>query len=167
MKIYRQNSPDLEKIGRLIEGIHIAILTTLDAEGRLASRPMSVLKMDENGLFWFFADANSGIVRQLDRVNLSFSDEDASTYVSIAGHGEVSGNRALVHELWTPLMKPWFPEGEDASNLALLRVEPQVAEYWDSGHSKMVRAFALAASVMASKPIGMGEHGTINLPMSR
>lgn len=167
MKIDRQHSPDLEKIGKLIDGIHIAILTTLDTEGRLASRPMSVLKMDEKGVFWFFADANSSIVRRLDRVNLSFSDEDASTYVSIAGHGEVSDDRALVHELWSPLMKPWFPDGEDASNLALLKIEPDVAEYWDSGHSKMVRAFALAASVVASKPIGMGEHGTIHLPMSR
>lgn len=167
MKIDHPTSPDLQKLGKLIEGIHIATLTTVDADASLVSRPMSVLKMDSQGAFWFFTDAHSSTVGQLDRVNLSFADEDASTYVSVAGHGKVCTDRALVHELWSPLMKPWFPEGEDSANLALLKIEPETAEYWDSGHNKMVRLFALAASVIASKPIGMGEHGTIHLPMSR
>ena len=166
MKIESQTSTELQKISHLIEDIDVGMLTTTDEENRLVSRPMSVLKMDSDGAFWFFADTNSSTVDQLDRVNLSFSDGGASTFVSIAGHGQVSDDRSLVHELWSPLMKPWFPEGEQSPNLALLKVKPQTAEYWDSGHSKMVRVFALAASVIASKPIGMGEHETIELAKS-
>lgn len=167
MKIDNQTLADLKKLGALIDGIHIAILTTVDGSGHLVSRPMSALKMDDKGVFWFFTEAKSAIVHQLERVNLSFSDEDASTYVSIAGHGAISEDRALVHELWSPLMKPWFPDGEYSPNLALLKIEPHTVEYWDSGHNKMVQLFALAASVIASKPIGLGEHGTIQLPGSK
>ena len=163
MKIETQTYPDLQKISDLIKDMHIAMLTSIDADDRLVSRPMSVLKMDRNGVFWLFTDTNSTTVNQLDRVNLSFSDEEVATYVSIAGHGEVSNDRAVVHELWSPLMKPWFPDGENSPNLALLKIKAQTAEYWDSGHSKMVRIFALAASVIGSKPIGMGDHGTIDL----
>ena len=66
MKIETQTYPDLQKIGDLIKGIHIAMLTGIDADDRLVSRPMSVLKMDCNGVFWLFADTNSTTVNQLD-----------------------------------------------------------------------------------------------------
>lgn len=163
MKIENQTYPDLQKISDLIQGMHVAMLTSIDADDRLVSRPMSVLKMDGQGVFWLFADTNSTTVNQLDRVNLSFTDGEVSTYVSIAGHGEVSNERSLVHELWSPLMRPWFPDGEESPNLALLKIKPQTVEYWDSGHGKMVRMFALAASAIAHKPLGMGDHGTIDL----
>jgi hypothetical protein len=34
-------------------------------------------------------------------------------------------------------------------------------EYWDAPNSKVVRMVAMAASVVAGKPIGMGDHGTL------
>lgn len=163
MKIEDQTSPDLDKLADLIEDSRTAMMVTLDEDDRLVSRPMSPLKMDASGALWFFTDVHSDKVQQIDRVNLSFADEDDSIYVSVAGHGAISDDRALIRELWTPMMKPWFPEGEESPNLALLKVTPQTAEYWDSTHSKMVRMFAVAASVIASKPVGMGEHGKLNL----
>lgn len=163
MKIEDQTSPDLEKLADLIEDSRTAMMITLDEDDRLVSRPMSPLKMDASGALWFFTDVKSDKVQQIDRVNLSFSDDDDSIYVSVAGHGAISNDRALIDELWSPVMKPWFPDGKESPNLALLKVSPQTVEYWDSTHSKMVRMFALAASVMASKPVGMGEHGKLNL----
>ncbi len=163
MKIEDQNSPDLDKLADLIEDSRVAMMITLDEDDRLVSRPMAPLKMDKEGALWFFTAAHSSKVQQIDRVNLSFSDEEDSIYISVAGHGEVSDDRALMRELWTPFMKPWFPDGVDSPDLALLKVTPQTVEYWDSTHSKMVRMFATAASVIASKPIGMGEHGKLNL----
>lgn len=163
MKIERQNAPDLDKLGGLIEDSDVAMMVTLDEDDRLVSRPMSPLKMDTDGVLWFFTDKHSDKVPQIDRVNLSFSDEGDSIYVSVAGHGEISNDRSLIQELWTPFMKPWFPDGVESPNLALLKVTPQTVEYWDSTHNKMVRMFAIAASVIASKPIGMGEHGKLTL----
>ena len=163
MKIEDQSAPDLEKLGDLIKGSRVAMMATLDEDDRLVSRPMSPLKMDAEGVLWFFTDVHSDKVQQIDRVNLSFSDEGDSIYVSVAGHGEISHKRALMEELWSPFMKPWFPDGLDSPNLALLKVTPQTVEYWDSTHNKMVRMFAAAASVIAGKPIGMGEHGKLSL----
>ena len=163
MKIEDQTSPDLKKLADLIEDSRIAMMTTLDEDDRLVSRPMTPLKMDVDGALWFFTGANSDKVPQIDRVNLSFTDHDDAIYVSVAGHGSISHDRALIDALWNPLMKPWFPDGKDSPNLALLKVAPQTVEYWDSTHNKMVRIFAMAASVIASKPVGLGEHWKMTL----
>ena len=163
MKIENQSTPDLHKLAELIEDSRIVMMTTLDEDDRLVSRPMSALKMDTDGALWFFTSVDSSKVQQIDRVNLSFSDEGDSIYVSVAGHGVISDDRVLMRELWSAFMKPWFPDGVESPDLALLKVTPQTVEYWDSTHNKMVRMFAIAASVIASKPIGMGEHGKLNL----
>jgi hypothetical protein len=56
---------------------------------------------------------------------------------------------------------PGFLQGKDSPNLALLAFFPHTAEYWDAPNSKMVRMLAMAASVVAGKPVGMGDHATL------
>jgi general stress protein 26 len=99
-------------------------------------------------------------VECLNVANLSFADTAHGAYVSLSGHVEISTDREAIKRLWTPLAKPWFPEGPDSNNLALLKFVPDAADYWDGPGSKMVRAFGLIASVIAGKPVAMGEHGT-------
>ena len=161
MKIATQTSDELSHVGKLIDNIPIAMLTTLDDEGALASRPMTVLKMDAQGALWFFTDVQSSKVDHLRAVNLSFMDRDQGTYVSLSGHGELNTERARIHSLWTVLAKPWFPDGPDSSNLALLKVIPHKADDWDVPSSKMVRAFGMVASVIAGKAEAMGEQGSL------
>lgn len=163
MHIKSQRTAELTKLGELIEDIHTAMLTTFnDAEGMLMSRPMAPQEMCEKGAIWFLTDPNSNKVKHLQVMNLGFSNEVDGTYVSISGHGELVDDRARIESLWTPFARPWFPDGVDSSNLALLKFVPHSAEYWDSTHSKMVRMLAMAASIVAGKQIGMGEHGNLN-----
>lgn len=161
MKIHAQSSAALTQLGKLIEEIPVAMFCNLDAEGTLVSRPMSPLEMDVNGALWFFTDVNSSKVEQLRKVNLSFADPARASYVSLAGHGELETDQAHIQQLWSPFMKPWFPDGPDSANLALLKFVPESAEYWDAPHSKMVRMAAMAASVVAGKPVGVGDHDTL------
>ena len=172
MKSHAQSTAALTQLAKLIEGIPVAMLTNLEPNGSLVSRPMSPLEMDVNGAIWFFTDINSSKVEQLRRVNLSFADPACASYVSLSGHGELDKDQAHINQLWTPFVKPWFPEGPDSPNLVLLKFVPDTAEYWDAPHSKMVRMAAMAASVVAGKPIGMGEHDTLtglsaNAPAAR
>jgi general stress protein 26 len=162
MKSVPQKNDSLSKLCKLIEPINTAMLTVSDAEGDLTSMPMAPLQMDEDGAIWFFTDLHSDKVRHLNVVNLSFSDCDNSTYVSISGKGEIHSDRALIQKLWSIAMKPWFPNGPESPNLTLLKIIPSTAEYWDAPDSKMVRMFAMAASVAASKPIGLGKHDTLD-----
>ncbi len=161
MKTETQSSADLSRLCKMIENLSVAMLTNLDDSGNLVSRPMSPLEMDSGGALWFFTDRRSTKVEHLRVLNLSFSDLDSGNYVSMSGHGEIDMDRARMKQLWTSFAKPWFPDGPESANLALLKFTPGTAEYWDTSSSKMVRMFAMAASVVAGKPVGMGERDTL------
>lgn len=161
MKIEPQSNTELIDLAKRIEGIDVAMMTTLDPDDSLVSRPMSPIEMDANGAIWFFTDLRSEKIEHLRVVNVAFSDEDNATYVSISGRGEIHAEAAHIKKLWTPFARPWFPDGPESTNIALLKFVPETAEYWDAPSSKMVRMFAMAASIVASKPIGMGEHDTL------
>jgi general stress protein 26 len=161
MKTETQSSAELTQLRKLIENMSVAMLTTLDGEGALVSRPMAPLEMDAMGALWFFTDTRSNKIEHLRVVNLSFTDADRATYVSLSGRGELHADPVRIERLWTAFARPWFPDGPGSSHLALLKIRPDSAEYWDAPHSKMVRVFAMAASVAAAKPIGMGDHDTL------
>ena len=162
MKIEPQISHELNQLSQLVEHITVAMMTTVDADGALVSRPMAPVQMDAHGALWFFTDLRSEKIEHLRVVNVSFTDADRGTYVSVSGRGEIHAERAHIEQLWTPFARPWFPDGPDSTNVALLKFVPDSAEYWDAPHSKMVRMFALAASIVTSTPIGMGEHEALS-----
>ncbi|MBA3582008.1 MAG: pyridoxamine 5'-phosphate oxidase family protein [Gammaproteobacteria bacterium] len=161
MKIETQNNAELIHLGKLIENISVAMFTTLDDKGALVSRPMSPLQMDETGALWFSIDIKSAKLENLRLINLSFADISRSTFVSLSGYGEVTTDRTKIDELWTPFLRPWFPQGPDSPNLGLLKFLADTGEYWDAAHSKMIQMFTMAASIIAANPIGMGEHETL------
>ena len=163
MKINPQQTPELTQLGELIKEARTCMLTTVDEENLMVARPMSPQEMCEQGSIWFLTDPNTSKMQHLQLMNVAFSDEAQSTYVSISGHGELVTDRARIESLWSPFARPWFPDGVDSANLALLKFIPHVAEYWDAPDSKMVRMFANVLSIAAAKPIGMGEHGNLNV----
>jgi general stress protein 26 len=158
MKLQPQNTPELARLGDLIEGMPVAMMVTLDDTGELAARPMTTLEMDANGALWFFTDLRSTKLAQLQAVNLSYADSGKSSYVSFSGQGHIDTDAVRIQELWTPWAKPWFPEGPASPDLALLKFVPRQGEFWDASSSRMVRLFAMVASIVAGKPVAMGDH---------
>lgn len=161
MKTATQSTPSLAHVARLIDDIPVAMLTTVEGDGALASRPMAVLEMDASGALWFFTDRRSSKVEHLQVANLGFTDPGHGTYVSLSGRGEIATDRAHIERLWTAFARPWFPDGPESPNLVLLKFTPDAADYWDAPHSRMVRAFGTVASMVAGRPVGMGEQGTL------
>lgn len=153
-----------DRLAALIGDQRIVMLTTQLPDGQLESRPMTVLEHDAAGRFWFFcADdrTDASPHRLTGPVNLAFSDEAHSTYVSIAGRAELLHDRSRIEALWTPMARPWFPDGPASPDLALLKVTPEHIGWWDAPDSRVVRALAMAASVAAGRPIGLGDHGEL------
>ena len=84
-------------------------------------------------------------------VNLSYVSNKDNCYISVSGVATVSQDRAKIKELWTPFHKAWFPEGSDDPNIALLKVDVDHAEYWDSPSSKVVQLFGFAKALATGK----------------
>ena len=152
METQQQKNAGLEKIKEMVDGIRIAMMTTVDDQGNLVSRPMACMQMDADGTFWFFTQKSSPKVEQVEhhenKVNLSFSDAPNSDFVSISGTAQELNDRAKIDELWSEMAKPWFPKGKDDPELTLLKVHTDMAEYWDSNDSRIVRLFEMARAIV-------------------
>ena len=161
MKITEQRTEERIQLAALIEHIPIALLTLQDDERGLLGRPMAAQEMDAEGCIWFLVDQRALENENLRTANLSFVDHEKSTYVSISGFCELLFDRDHITRLWTESARPWFPEGSESGYVALLKFTPEFAEFWDSPHSRTVRLFAMAASIVTGKPMGLGVHDTL------
>ncbi len=54
MHQHGHNDPNSAKLYELIKDVQIAMMTTVDTDGTLHSRPMHGSKTDEHGDIWFF-----------------------------------------------------------------------------------------------------------------
>ena len=158
---------DVEKIRDLIKGISFAMLTTVDEDGSLRSRPMQTQEAEFNGELWFFTSASSpkvDEVRSDQRVNVSYADPDDNRYVSLSGTASLVRDPAKIKELWKPALKAWFPDGLEDPDLALLRVKVEKAEYWDSPSSKMVQLAGFLKAIATGQRLDYaGENEKIEL----
>jgi len=147
----------IKKVGELIKDIKIAMLATVESDGCIHSRPMMTQKSEFEGTLWFFTGADSAKVNEVQRdqhVNLSYADPKNEVYVSVSGTSRISRDKAKMEELWSPLHRAWFPQGLEDPNIALLKVEVDRAEYWDSPSSKVVQLIGLAKALATGKRYG-------------
>ena len=158
----RTQSDDLQKLRELVKDIDFCMLTTVDENGDLHSRPMSSNgDIDPNGDIWFFTAASSHKVSEiakLPKVNVNFADPDNQRYISVSGRAQLVRDRKKIDELWRPEFKIWFPEGKDDPEVALLRVALERAEYWDSPSSTIGYALSFVSSLVTGKEPDMGEN---------
>jgi general stress protein 26 len=165
MKTQKQADPSMQKLADLIAATSIAMLTTEEPDGTLRSRPLATLQMDSAGKLWFFTALSSGKVGEIDqhrKVNLSYANVGKQDYVSISGHARLFRDPEKMQELWTRWVEPWFPDGLDDPDLALLEVTVDDAEYWDAPASKTQRLFGLARALSTGTTEQLGEHAKVH-----
>jgi general stress protein 26 len=151
-----------DKLLEKIKDVRVAMMTTVDEDGSLRSRPMHTSQVQDDGALWFFtgyASGKSAEIRQDYHVNISYADPSKDVYVSVSGRAALTRDRGKIEELWSPMLKAWFPGGKDDENIGLIRVEPYHAEYWDSPSSKLVQIAGFAKSVFTGEPYRPNEPG--------
>ena len=163
MEDTRKNS--IEKIRKLTEDIDFCMLTTIDA-GHMRSRPMSTQQTDFDGDLWFFTDDNTHKIDEIakdNRVCAAYAKPASDTYVSISGRAEVVRDPAKMEELWSPILKAWFPDGLEDPHLCLLKVTAEQAEYWDSPSGKLVQLFGFVKAIATGEEADWGENKKVIL----
>lgn len=161
---------NIKKLRDLIKDIRFAMLTTIEEDGTLRSRPMATQEFDFDGDLWFFTYGSAHKVEEVQHnqhVNISYAEPKDQKYVSVSGTAQLVRDRQKIEELWNPLFKAWFAEGLDEPDLALLKVSLDKAEYWDSPSSKVVRLVGFAKAVITGEPIGNpGDNQKIEGPLA-
>ncbi len=153
-----------KKIGELIKDVRICMLTTAAKDGSFDSRPMATQETTFDGTVWFLTRQESGKVAEINNdahVSLLYSDPSNHSYVAAKGRAQVSQDKAKIKELWNPMFKAWFPAGEDDPSIAVLKVEIDEADYWDSSSSKIVFGLKYLARAVTGGKVDVGEQGKV------
>ena len=157
---------DKQKVWELIKDIKIALLVTTGDGGRMRGRPMAALNKVFDGELWFASREHAAKLDEIAgnaHVLLAYSEPKSQNYVSVSGHASVHRDTAKMKELWSEGLRVWFPKGPDDRDLALIRVEVESAEYWDSPSSTWVYAYGYAkARLTGESPKDVGENKVVN-----
>jgi general stress protein 26 len=151
---------DMMKLTKLIGSIRIGLLTTVEPDGRLHTRPLETLRCDADGTLWFFTDQESPKADELAhdrRVSVGYSEPSKNAYVAVTGYGRILRDRALAAQLWTPGQGAWYPRGLEDEHLSILRVTLERAEYWETpGRVSYLLAAAAARLTGKTATVGQG-----------
>lgn len=156
----------LKKLGELIKDIKIAMMTTVEQDGSLRSRPMGTQQVEFDGDLWFFTREHAAKVDEVQHdqhINISYANPDDQRYVSVSGTATLVKDQQKAKEFWNPLYKAWFPEGLDDPELALLKVHVDKAEYWDAPSSTVVLLVGFAKALVTGKEYEGGENEKVQL----
>jgi general stress protein 26 len=152
------------KLAELMKSVRFVMLTTVEQDGKLHSRPMAMQDAEFDGDLWFFTSANTPKAWDVNRnhqVNVSFADQNKQTFISACGIASLVRDRKKIEELWKPTYAAFFPKGIDDPELALLKVSVHTAEYWDAPGSAVSRTFNLLKAIAKGDPGQMGQHGKV------
>jgi len=158
---------DFAKLKEMLKDIDFCMLSTIDSEGDIHSRPMSLNgEIDNQGNLWFFTSSNSLKAHEIEgmpKVNASFANPDDNQYVSISGKAEIVSDRAKIKELWKPIYKAWFPDGPEQADVALLKLQVEKAEYWDSPSSTVAQVLSFVSAIVTGKQVEAGENKKLEM----
>ncbi len=156
----------IEQLDSMIREIDIAMFTT-EADGVLRSRPMTTANRSFDGDIWFFTSKNDPRVRDIlvnPRVGLSYVCLNSKNYVSISGTASLCDDERKLEAFWRDDLKEWFPDGLESSDLTLIKVQVDHAEYWDQGRSVMVRLLSYVKSLVTGESNESVEHEELDWP---
>ena len=160
------NKEALEKLKKLVEEINICMFITNTRGDQEHTRPMATIEVEDNGLLWFYTDVRSIKVEEVTmqrEVHLVYAHPGKSSYLDVWGSAEIVTDRQQVIDKWSPVVKAYFPDGANDPNLALLKVQPVEAYYWEAESGKMIHFLKMAASVVVGKRLAEGAEGSLNL----
>ncbi len=159
------NNP-ITKLNTMVNGIKFSMLTTVDPDGSLSSRPMICQQTEFDGNFWFFTHKTSGKILSLmkdQHVGLTYTSATEYRVVSVSGRAEIHEDKDKAQEIWNSNHEEWFPNGLGDPDLVLIKVQVETAEYWDSNSSGVIPLLSLTKSLFSKQSVMSVDHERLNL----
>jgi general stress protein 26 len=131
-----------------------------------AARPMAVQQIDDEGNFWFLSSVDSYKNEEIASdpiVQLLFQGSDYSDFFYVYGIATISQDKAKIKELWNPMLKVWFTEGEDDPRITVIKVEPTDGYYWDTKHNQAIAFLKRAVGAAMGKTLDDSIEGKLNV----
>jgi general stress protein 26 len=159
----------IAELKRRIEGIPVAMVTTIAPDDVLRCRPMLVERVEPDATIVFLTHLSSqkvDDVRRDPRVNAAFQSDKGDCYVSVGGTATVVHDEQRFRALWHPTYRAWFPGGPDDPDSAIFTITIERIDYWDVPSSRLVRLWGAARALATGQVVESGDHETIDVRAS-
>ena len=161
-----ENKEAIKKLTEMVEEVKVCMLATIQEDYALHSRPMQTIQVDEDGSIWFFTNEYSSKVDDVSKDNtvyLMYAHPGQNSYVHVKGKCEIITDIEKMKELWSPVVKAWFPKGLEDPALALLKIDANEASYWDGSSNKFVVLFNIVKAIAKGEKPSDGEFGRLEV----
>lgn len=156
---------EIKTVADVLDKARIGLLTTLDEDGRLVSRPLALVDHEFDGSVYFFVARDSHKVHDIaanPQVNVGV--ETSKGWLSISGTAHLTTDSQKIDDLWTTGAEAWFDQGRDDPQVALLEVDAHTVESWTSTEPKALTLLKYAkAAATGGHPQNVGDNQTISL----
>lgn len=155
---------DRQAVAEVVEKANIAVVTTVDEDGSLVSRPLALPDRRFDGdLYFFTPDPTDKTEQTRDNAAVNVAIEHHGSYLSIAGTGSISKDPELIDELWSGHAEAWFEQGRDDPTVALLKVHADSAELQSVDSPRVVAAVKYAKAMVTKQPPDIGDATRVEL----
>jgi len=167
-----QNHKDLEyseaikKMKELCEDKTCFFCTSIIKDKPFETRPMHVLKIEDDGTFLFLSADDSKLNQEIiidSAVQLLFQGSPHSDFANVYGFASVNKDRDTIKELYNPLLKTWFTGGEDDPRITVIRFSPEGGYYWDNKHGSVIAFAKQIAGAIMGKTLDDSIEGTLKV----
>jgi general stress protein 26 len=162
-----QGQPAVQRIQEMTKQAPTCFLrTAARVEGSNAARPMSVQQVDDEANLWFLSASDSHKNQEIaldPAVSLYFQGSNHSDFLHIEGRASISTDRAKIKELWEPILKTWFTEGEDDPRITVIKVTPTEGYYWDNKHGNVVAGVKMLIGAAIGKTLDDSIEGNLEV----
>ncbi|CAN5655258.1 hypothetical protein BH11MYX1_BH11MYX1_23660 [soil metagenome] len=160
-------SPAIQKIQELVKAAPTCFLcTSLATNKRFETRPMAVQQVDDSGFLWFLSASDSAHNAEITKdaaVQLLFQGSPHSDFLTLYGSAAIGRDKAKIKELWSPLLKTWFTEGEDDPRITTICVRPTQGYYWDTKHNRAIAFAKMVVGAITGKTLDDSIEGTLRV----
>ncbi|RYG18186.1 MAG: general stress protein [Chitinophagaceae bacterium] len=157
----------VKKIKELIDKSESCFFTTaVPTTGSFGTRPMGVQKVDDDGNLWFLSANDSHKNQEINvdpNVTLYFRGSAHSDFLVIKGKASAFHDKEKIEELWEPIFKTWFTEGQDDPRISVVKVTPTEGYYWDTKHGFAVAGVKMAIGALTGKTLDDSIEGKLDV----
>lgn len=154
-----------KKVKEMVEkGSSCFFCTRIKTQEPVSTRPMSVQKVDEQGNLWFLSanDSHKNEDIRFDPfVQLLFQGSKYSDFLSLYGIATITKDKEIIKNLWEPLYKVWFTEGENDPRITAIKVETKEGYYWDNKHGNAVALVKTVIGAILGKTLDDSMEGQL------
>ena len=147
----------IDELRERLEEVRVAMVTTIDEQGLLSSRPMTLQRIDDCGNAYFIVAKDADWAIDSQAVNVAIVDE-GRTWVSIAGLAEYVEGTSLLSDLWDEMTDQFFPDGMDSARA--MQIHADRWEYW-TAPNKFGQMAAMAKAFLTDSAPDIGDSGTV------